>query len=537
MVTMTAHAAPETRRQCDVLVVGGGPAATWAASSAAISGASVVLVDKGYCGSSGVAATAGVGHWLVPPDVALRDEAMRSRAKLGGFLSDRSWQARVLDETWRRLEELGPLGYPLARDAVSAAVMRIGQAPQYMRFMRSRIRRLGVTILDHSPALELLRERDGTVHGARGVQRQLRTSWEVRAGAVVLATGGCTWKSKSLGGDVNTGDGQLMAAEVGAKLSGMEFSSFYGIVPRHTSMDKNGYYGFATFTREDGTTIEGDLFGSRAPLLQAAVQGQTYARLDKAPEALRPVMRAAMPNFFMVLDKLRVDPFTQRFPIDFVLEGTVRGTGGLHLVSADCETGVAGLYAAGDTASREVVVGGATGAGAPNAAWAVASGTWAGAAAARFAKRHPVRDALLTPSGRVGLRPSSHSHGPGWHELQLRAQSEVLPIEKNAFRHETGLTRALGSLGSAWAEAEAGSHTSDSLEAVRLRESVSMIAMARWAYASALARTESRAMHTRVDYPALDPAQQQRILCGGLDEIWTRRDPVLPTAFEESLAS
>ena len=50
----------------DVLVIGGGLAGAWAALSAAERGARVVLVDKGYCGTSGVTATAGVGHWWMP---------------------------------------------------------------------------------------------------------------------------------------------------------------------------------------------------------------------------------------------------------------------------------------------------------------------------------------------------------------------------------------------------------------------------------------------------------------------------------------
>ncbi|MEU2395471.1 FAD-dependent oxidoreductase [Streptomyces sp. NPDC007369] len=37
----------------DVLVVGGGPAATRAALEASRAGASVVLADTGYCGTSG----------------------------------------------------------------------------------------------------------------------------------------------------------------------------------------------------------------------------------------------------------------------------------------------------------------------------------------------------------------------------------------------------------------------------------------------------------------------------------------------------
>lgn len=47
----------------DVLVIGGGPAATWAALKADETGADVVLTDKGYCGTSGGTASAGTGVW------------------------------------------------------------------------------------------------------------------------------------------------------------------------------------------------------------------------------------------------------------------------------------------------------------------------------------------------------------------------------------------------------------------------------------------------------------------------------------------
>jgi 2-polyprenyl-6-methoxyphenol hydroxylase-like FAD-dependent oxidoreductase len=45
----------------DVLVLGGGPAGTWAALSAAKQGARVVLADKGYCGTSGATAPSNTG--------------------------------------------------------------------------------------------------------------------------------------------------------------------------------------------------------------------------------------------------------------------------------------------------------------------------------------------------------------------------------------------------------------------------------------------------------------------------------------------
>jgi succinate dehydrogenase/fumarate reductase flavoprotein subunit len=526
---------PEQQFDVDVLVIGGGPAGTWAALSAVHQGASVALVDKGYCGSSGVAATAGVGHWMVPPDPAQRDQAVKMRATAGGNLTDRRWQHAVLETTWERLPRLVEWGHP-AREGEPHG-FRFGQAPQYLRFMRSRIVRAGVKILDHSPALELLVDRDGTVGGARGWRRQQHEPWRVHASSVVLAAGGCTWKSKSLGGDVDTGDGLLMAAEVGAHFSGMEFSSYYGMVPLGTSMDKNGYYVFATFTDEDGHEIDGDVLGGRAPLLRAALDGPLYAVFDKAPAEHHGALRSFMPNFFMVTDKLGIDPFRQRFPIDFVLEGTVRGTGGVKVVDEDCWTGTAGLFAAGDNASRDMIVGSASGAGAPNAAWAVSSGTWAGNAAARHARTTPIGDRTLTGSGGLGLRPTGRRGvRDEWQDLTRAVQAEAHPIEKQYFRSDRGLRSSLAVLDGLWSDTRA-SLFGEGGDAIRAREAAAMLAVARWSYRSALDRTETRGMHVRTDFPDRDDAQQHRILSGGLDQVWTAVDPVAPELVDDELAS
>jgi succinate dehydrogenase/fumarate reductase flavoprotein subunit len=90
-------------------------------------------------------------------------------------------------------------------------------------------------------------------------------------------------------------------------------------------------------------------------------------------------------------------------------EGTVRGVGGIRLLDDDCASGVPGLYAAGDAASRERVTGAISGGGGPNSSWAIASGNWAGRAAAVFAACHGARiaDRPVTPLGRAGLRPAT----------------------------------------------------------------------------------------------------------------------------------
>jgi succinate dehydrogenase/fumarate reductase flavoprotein subunit len=54
-----------------------------------------------------------------------------------------------------------------------------------------------------------------------------------------------------------------------------------------------------------------------------------------------------------------------------------------------------------------------------------------------------------------------------------------------------------------------------------------MVAHARWMYTSALARTESRGMARRQEFPDLDPALHRRLTVGGLDELWVRPEAAL----------
>ncbi|MFJ1733380.1 FAD-dependent oxidoreductase [Streptomyces sp. NPDC088254] len=514
----------------DVLVVGGGPAATWAALKAAQDGADVVLADKGYCGTSGATASAGTGVWYVPPEPAAREAAMASREALGGFLADRRWMTRVLDQTYAGMNELAAAGrYPFPTGPDGKQLRNGLQGPEYMRRMRIRVQRAGARVLDHSPVTELLTDPSGAVSGARGHQRQAGQPYRVRAGAVVLATGGCAFLSGALGCNVNTGDGALFAAEAGAELSGMEFSNAYGIAPEGTSVTKTAFYSFATFYREDGTVLEGAASqGGRSVIARALLSEKVYCRLDRADTAARQAMRLAQPNFFLTFDRLGIDPFTQRFAVTLLAEGTVRGTGGIRITGDDCSTTVPGLYAAGDAATRELICGGFTGGGSHNAAWAISSGTWAGRGAARHARSLGAHAGTrrLVAAGGSGLRPTG-TPGPadGFREVVTAVQGEVLPYEKNYLRHGDRLAAALEVLDSLWKESRASLHAGGG-DTVRARQAAAMTAHARWMYASALARTETRGMAKRLEFPAQDPGQHHRIVTGGLDQVWTRTEPL-----------
>ena len=516
--------------EADVLLIGGGPAGCWAAITAASHGARVVLVDKGYCGSSGATAPSGTGVWYVSPDPTKRAEAMQSRDVLGGRLADHGWMRRVLDRTYGNVNLLAEWGYPFPRDDHGVERRDSLQGPEYMRLMRRRVKEAGVKILDHSPALELLVDEDGAAAGAAGVRRQHGESWTVRSKAVVMATGGCAFLSKALGTNVLTGDGYLMAAEAGAELSGMEFSNAYAIAPAFASVTKTLFYNWATFTYRDGSPVPGASSRHRSLIARALLEGhEVFAQIDKADEATRIAMRGAQPNFFLPFDRAGIDPFTQRFPVTLRLEGTVRGTGGLRIVDEGCATTVPGLYAAGDAATRELICGGFTGGGSHNAAWAMSSGAWAGASAAEFSQQ--IGDAAhrhLTRSGTVVLAPRDG------HELDADAlirtvQAEVFPYDKNYFRTGSSLAQSLERLDEIWRDVRAAG-ASKVERVVKAREAAAMLATARWMYSSAIVRAETRGMHKREDFPQEDRTQHHTIAVGGLDEIWTTPVPVARAA-------
>ncbi|MDR6668950.1 FAD-binding protein [Rhizobium sp. 1399] len=513
--------------QTDVLVLGGGPAGAWAALSAAQNGARVVLADKGYLGTSGATAPSNTGTWLVPPGEN-RAQIVERRWQRTGNIADQRWMLRTVDQAYENLLRLAEWGYPFPDDEDGKLYIANLRGPDYMAFMRRRVLKAGITVLDHHPALELYFDGEA-VTGAAGIDRQRDREWHVDAGAVVLATGGCAFHERILGAAALTGDGHLMAAEAGASLSGMEFTGKYTLAPYGSSLNKGLPFRWASFFREDGTPIldsdgnhlQNGIGEREKEIAKAMIEAPVYAVLDQAEPALQDWLRRGQPNCFVPYDRTPVDPFAQMFRVTFRAEGTVRGTGGIRIATSDCGTDVQGLYVAGDAASREPLAGATSGGGGPNSSWAIASGWWSGQGAAGHAKRRGDKAfrSNSSPLGQAGLRPGGTVKDTLTPKDVIDSvRAEVTPLEKNYFREGSRLQASQNKLDTLWADVR--NHLSGAgLDRLKAREAAAIAAHGRWSLVSALARKESRGMHRRLDFKGNDPALAHSITVRGVDDI------------------
>ena len=515
---MTSSLLEELSITTDVLIVGGGMAGAWAATSAAQAGAKVVLVDKGYCGTSGVTAAAGPGHWWVPPDPpSARDAAVANRVASGLGLGEAEWMYRILDQTWRTLPTLAR-HYKFGADDEGRVNYRAVRGPEYMRALRQQVLSHGVSILDHSPVLELLARSDGSIGGARGQRRQDGgRAYQVEAGAVVLAAGGTSFLSHLLGSRTNTGDGYLMAAEAGAEMSGMEFTAAYTIAPAHSTMTRSMAYAFATFYDADGHELDLPFGPDQTIRLARALQrGPVYCSLHRLPDDIKARMHTISPNVPLVFDRWGIDPYRERFEVTLHNDGTIRGIGGVRVHDVDGATSVPGLFVVGDNASREKVAGAISGGGNVNSAWALSSGVFAGRAAAQLGRGLKKSTSRLRPLGRVGREPRGGAQPVDLAAIRNGVRAEMHPFDKNLFRTGQGLAASARALEGLWTELADHADTGT----IASRETAALLATARWSVATAAARNESRGLHRREDFPARDPGYAARLLSGGLDRVW-----------------
>lgn len=173
---------PETRIECDILVIGGGMGGLTTGARAAQEGAEVLVVEKaGHLGGS--AAMSGGYLWTAPDLEAFVEEDPEGDEERFARLLDHVEEASAwLDglDVHRGEWETGIKGFGVGRQIDIG-----GYITQMQRFIEGSG---GWVVYDTKPT-ELIVE-EGIVHGARVENVLTGERAEVRAGVTVIATGG-----------------------------------------------------------------------------------------------------------------------------------------------------------------------------------------------------------------------------------------------------------------------------------------------------------------------------------------------------------
>lgn len=521
--------------QADVLVIGGSIAGCWAAMIAKLNGVKrVVVCEKAYVGRAGVVAQAsGSAAYFIPGADDYNQKLLHSRHEAAEDMDDLDFVRYVFTESYKIAEQLQQLGFQSAVDRPAINGVRTNllafDGENALGFFRQLLLDAGVTILDHSPALELLQNQHGQIVGANGVNTQDQRTWSVLAAATILATGGNAFRSGAMATDGTTGDGHLLAAEAGATFSGMEFSGHYGISPQGSHTTKGFWLSSATFYDGAGNEIPSNGWESVHLVGKALLEtGGAYASMNKGNSSLK-VYAKGVPSIYEYFQARGVDPFTEKFPIELRYEGLIRSVGGI-VVDEHGNTGIEGLYAVGDVTERSKMTGAAMSGAGPAIAWCLVSANIAGKHAATWAQEHPIESLNgIQGLGGIGLRPQQASKFEGKQLLQT-VQSHILPIEKNVFRSLPQIKNAVSELNDLWQHHHHYLSAHSINEAVAAREAAAMLLDARMMLTAANERTETRGLHRLREYPQADPKQNHHLLVHGLHELNVQRSTERPSA-------
>ena len=232
-----ASAAPETTAyDCDVLVVGGGYAGINAAMAAVAAGSSVVLVDKGRPGYSGLSPWPSSHRWF---DAEMGDvaEDYRKAIQIGGeYVVNLDWYQQWIDhskEAYERLCDWGlmdrydrcadteyweKLDYPGYREAFAGQDRHAKVVPL--------LKNNGITVVDFTMITNVEVE-DNHVVGAVGLHVPSGAIININAKAIVMASGGGCYKPTGYPVGGNTFDGEYIGYQLGLPITGKEYEDFH----------------------------------------------------------------------------------------------------------------------------------------------------------------------------------------------------------------------------------------------------------------------------------------------------------------------
>lgn len=517
---------------CDILIVGGGLAASMAALEASKRGMEVILVDKGRLGRSGSSPTSGgvpqaaFGH-ADPRDN--KDIHFRDTVVGGDYIPHQKIVRAVVSEITDRIIELEEIGLHFKKAAdgkhfyqekrlgssFPRSVPPIGGSVGMMGTLRKEVLNREVNVQQWTMITKLFKERE-RVTGALGVNVQTGEFRLYRFKAIILAAGSAVGLQKYTSANFHTtGDAYVAAFEIGAELANLEFLEFTLIpAPKGITVPMAGLSPFTSkggrflnaagerfLEKYDPERLEGT---TRAILVQATYQEMLAGR---GPISIDP---SFIPDDkwddeiqFEYAPKLAaagIDCRRDRFEWVPALHTFL---GGL-LINENCETTIAGLFAAGESSTG---MHGSNRLSGNAIASCMVLGARAGKFAAHFAAGHSIENVNSARIADETHRVESFRGDGDFNPYDIEREIKDLAwASAGVVRNHRGLKIGIDGFEEIRRGKIGKVKGNDQRSWIKALECANLAWVGEMVTRSALARTESRGQHYRDDFPSLDKA-------------------------------
>jgi succinate dehydrogenase flavoprotein subunit len=532
-------------REHDVLIIGAGGAGLRASLEALAQGASVGVVCKSLLGKAHtVMAEGGIAAAMANVDAADSWKTHFRDTMRGGKMLN-NWRMAQLhaQESPDRVRELEQWGALFDRTEKGEILQRafgghtfkrlchVGDRTglEMIRTLQDRGVQQGIDVYMECTVTRLLMD-GGRIAGAFAYWRETGRFIVFRAKSVVIATGGIgkAWRITSNSWEY-TGDGMALAYEAGAELLDMEFVQFHptgmvwppgvqGILVTEAVRGEGGILrnkvGERFMEKYDPKRMELSTRDVVARSIYTEVKegrgtehGGAYLDISHKPAEY---VKKKLPSMYHQFKEL-ADVDITKGPME-VGPTCHYVMGGIRVDAETAQSTVPGLFAAGEAAAG---LHGSNRLGGNSLSDLLVFGRRAGLAAAEHAKRASaasIDNAQIEQAEKELLSPFSNSGTESPYAVHRDLQ-EVMQNLVGIYRTDEDLKKALVELEKLKARAAKASvegsrlfnpgwHLSCDLKAMLIvSESVTR---------SALARTESRGAHSRIDYANVDPVWEKK---------------------------
>ena len=534
--------------ETDILIVGAGSAGLWAAHSAKQKNkdAKVLIVDKGPENWGGLMACAGGDLDIVMPGEDIQDwvkdwvyyyDGLCDQELMETLFKDtyeileqyQKWGCEYLTDENGRMDTVGVPQRGLEHIKLYVTKVKGSGGLRMAKALAKAVKEEGVESLGRIMLTDLLKDETGRIVGAIGFHTIDGSFVQIKAKAVLIATGMGGWKSSYMK-NPSTGEGIAMAFRAGAEIRNMEFARVWN-VPKLF-----GWEGQTTLLPLGARFVNAKGLGGNTDPHYSTIGMALEMRAGRGPcymdtSALKPedaaVVKPKLGWQYINYNRLKDD-----CGIDFFQEKTewmpqpLMSYGGL-VADLSGATRVPGLYAAGRCRSIDpgVYTGG----------FALAStatgGKIAGEAMVDYIQNVPLCELNQTEVQQLKEKLYAPLNGTGVaaKEVLRCIQNIVYPYEVSIIKSEEKLQNALHKIETLRDELLPQMGAPDAHYLMKLKEIEAIAFITEWYIKASLERKESRCGHYREDYPDHDDNWLKWIVIGmenGVPEMHTVDVPI-----------